>query len=58
VTDCNGGRFLIQLVGRRASCTPAPGATAAADGIVCLGPRDGADWPAVMALGSPVPERA
>jgi G3E family GTPase len=58
VTDRAGARFLIQVVGRRAACTPARGPTSAPDGIVCLGVGGQADWPAVLALGSRVSEQA
>lgn len=50
VTDETGQRHLIQIVGRRAECTPAPAPTTAADGIVCLGAPGQADWTALAAL--------
>ncbi|MDK3073521.1 GTP-binding protein [Sedimentitalea sp. JM2-8] len=58
VTDRAGARFLIQVVGRRAACTPAPGPVSAPDGIVCLGAGGRADWPAVLALGARTSEEA
>lgn len=50
VTDENGNRHLVQVVGRRASCSPVDVATACNDGIVCLGLRDKANWSALEML--------
>ena len=53
VTGPDGTRWLIQVVGRRATCVPAANMTPTADGIVCLGIGENMNRPALQSLGKP-----